>query len=124
MREMSVWMLGACLAILATPLAAGERLSAVEVTNYIKGKTTVGATASGFGFVLHVAGDGSLSLELERYGSYTGKWRVNEEGHFCTQYRDLRSGRERCQWFEKVGTEIKSYIVPTNEPTYWEIKKD
>ena len=67
------------------------------------GKTLVGSTANGGKVTMVLTSDGTAQLSGE--ANDAGSWRVSENG-YCTTWKKIRAGQERCFTARRNGTNI------------------
>ena len=74
-----------------------------EIQDQWVGKTLVGTSANGGKVTLMLRSDGSA--ELSGTANDSGTWRVSENG-YCTTWKRIRAGQERCFTARRSGTNI------------------
>jgi len=74
-----------------------------EIRDQWVGKTLVGTSANGGKVTLMLRSDGSA--ELSGAATDAGTWRVSENG-YCTTWKKIRAGQERCFTARRSGTNI------------------
>ena len=75
-----------------------------EIQDQWVGKTLIGTTANGAPVTMKLMVDGSASL-VAGSTSDSGTWRVSEIG-YCTTWKTIRSGQERCYTTRRTGTSV------------------
>jgi len=95
------------LTLLAPTLAQEQEVTPTVIQDTWMGKTLAGKTTSGEPVTLTLQADGTASLSAGSTND-TGTWRLSEQG-YCTTWKDIRSGRERCFTVRRVGTTTKVF---------------
>lgn len=96
--------------VLLAPMvvSAQERpLTPDEVKEKWVGKVAIGSTATGMPVELKLQPDGSASI-VAGNTSDTGTWRLPEQG-FCTTWKKIRAGQERCFTGVVQGSTVKVF---------------
>lgn len=78
-------------------------ISPKEIQDQWVGRTLVGTTANGGKVTMVLRSDGTA--ELSGAASDAGSWRVSEDG-YCTTWKKIRAGQERCFTARRSGTTI------------------
>jgi hypothetical protein len=100
--------IAALFATVLTPAYAQEQLvTPKEIQDTWVSKTLVGKTASGEAVTLRLQPDGTASVSAGSTND-TGAWRLSEQG-YCTTWKNLRSGQERCFTVRRVGATMKVF---------------
>jgi hypothetical protein len=75
-----------------------------EIQDAWVAKVLIGTTANGAPATLTLQPDGTASVAA---GSTTdvGTWRLSDQG-YCTTWKNIRSGQERCFTVRRVGTKM------------------
>ena len=99
----------AAVVLLAPVVAfAQERpLTPDEVKEKWVGKVAIGSTTTGTPVELRLLPDGSASV-VAGSTSDTGTWRPSQQG-FCTTWKKIRAGQERCFTGVVQGTTVKVF---------------
>src|ERR1041384_3387396 len=74
-----------------------------EIRDQWVGRTLVGTSANGGKVTLMLRSDGSA--DLSGAANDSGTWRVSENG-YCTTWKKIRAGQERCFTAHRSGTKI------------------
>ena len=90
---------------LTQALAQDGPVAAKEVQDTWVGKELTGTTASGARATMRLESDGKASVSAGNT-SDTGTWRVSESG-YCTTWKTIRAGQERCFTVVRAGTTLK-----------------
>lgn len=93
-----------CLLSASLAIAQEQAVTAKEIQDEWVGKTLVGATPSGAPVTMAFLANGTVSLTAGST-SDTGTWRVVENG-YCTTWKTIRAGQERCFTARRAGTKI------------------
>lgn len=93
--------------LLAPAFAQEQAVTAKEIQDTWVGKTLVGRTTGGAAATLKLHPDGTASVSAGSAND-SGTWRLSEEG-YCTTWRNIRSGQERCFTVRRVGTTMKVF---------------
>lgn len=102
----------ACIAALglfaSAAVGAQERpLTADDVKDRWVGKAAIGSTTAGMAVELRLLADGSAAI-VAGSTSDTGTWRLTPQG-FCTTWKIIRAGQERCFTGIVQGTAVKVF---------------
>jgi hypothetical protein len=96
----------ACLlaSVSGAGLAQEAPVTPKEIEDTWVGKTLVGTTAAGAPATLKLLSGGAAEVSA---GSTTdiGTWRLSDSG-YCTTWRTIRAGQERCFTARRAGTKI------------------
>jgi len=121
MSCMRILPIALCVCLVAPAFAQDEPVPPSEIKESWVGKTLVGATASGAPATLRLLPDGSASVSAGST-SDTGTWRVSEQG-YCTTWKNIRSGQERCFTVKRAGTKMTVFNLDGSVSGYFtEIK--
>lgn len=93
------------LAMVQHGLAQDGPVSGQEIQQGWVGKELTGTTAAGARVFLKLDADGNASLTAGNT-SDTGTWRAAENG-YCTSWRTIRAGQERCVTVTRSGSIFK-----------------
>lgn len=110
-RHAGLFALGAVLTGLAgcaTPPAAppsGTQLSAAEIRSTLVGNTGHGSSSKG-DFVIYVAPDGTQRVKTPNIAD-TGRWRLTDDGHWCSRWQRIRLNAEECSTVFRDGDTIR-----------------
>jgi hypothetical protein len=101
-RKYAALCLLACVA--GTGLAQEAPVTAKEIEDTWVGRTLIGTTARGAPATLKLMPGGTAAVSA---GSTTdiGTWRLSDGG-YCTTWRTIRAGQERCFTVRRAGTKI------------------
>ena len=100
--------IAALLPIMLAPAYAQEQaITPKEIQDTWVSKTLVGKTAGGATATLRLQPDGTASLSAGSTND-TGSWRLSEDG-YCTTWKNIRSGQERCFTVRRMGTTMKVF---------------
>jgi len=91
-----------CVWFVAPTFAQDQFVTGKEIQDTWVGKALVGTTANGAAVTMRLAADGSASLSVGST-SDSGTWRATEQG-YCTTWKNIRSGQERCFTVKRAGT--------------------
>ena len=91
-----------CLALNA--MAQDATISGKEIQESWVGKTLIGTTSGGAPVAMKLMADGTATLSVGRNYD-TGTWRIDENG-YCTTWKTIRAGQERCFTTRKAGTGV------------------
>ena len=101
--------LAAAVSLLVIPfsssLAQEAPVSAKEIQDSWVGKDLTGTTASGARAAMRLEADGKASVSAGNAND-TGTWRLSENG-YCTTWKTIRAGQERCFTVVKAGELFK-----------------
>ncbi len=93
------------LCVVVTPAYAEEQpVTPQEIQDTWVGRSLVGATPSGTPAVVRLQPDGSATVSAGSTND-TGSWRLSEQG-YCTTWKNVRAGQERCFTAKRSGTVI------------------
>jgi len=95
------------LALAAPAFAQDQVVTPREIQDAWVGKTLVGKTTGGAAVTLKLQSDGTASVSAGSTNDL-GTWRPSEEG-YCTTWRNIRSGQERCFTVRRIGTTMKVF---------------
>ena len=96
-----------CSIVLPVALAQEQAVTPKEIQDTWVSKTLVGRTAGGAAATLKLESDGTASVSAGATND-SGTWRVSDQG-YCTTWKNIRSGQERCFIARRVGTTIKVF---------------
>lgn len=100
--------IAAFLAVALVPAYAQEQpVTPKEIREAWVGKSLVGKTATGAPATLKLQADGTSSVSAGSTND-TGTWRLSEQG-YCTTWKTIRSGQERCFIVTRVGNAMKVF---------------
>ena len=103
--KQDTFALASLLCVIFMPANAQEQLvTPKEIQDTWVTKTLVGTTASGAPATLKLPPDGTAALATGAT-SDTGTWRLSEQG-YCTTWKNIRAGQERCFTVRRVGTKM------------------
>ncbi|ENO89094.1 MULTISPECIES: DUF995 domain-containing protein [Thauera] len=83
-------------------------LDAAKVRTLLSGNTATGTTASGSGFMIYNAPDGTTRGKSGN-SSDTGKWDVTADGQHCNHWTSWRGGERRCARLYEADGEIRYF---------------
>lgn len=86
-------------------LAQDGPVSAKEIQDTWVGKELTGTTANGAKATMRLEPDGRASVSAGNT-SDTGTWRMSEGG-YCTTWKTIRAGQERCFTVVRAGAAFK-----------------
>jgi hypothetical protein len=75
-----------------------------EIQDTWASKTLVGTTANGAPATLRLQPEGTASVAAGSAND-AGTWRLSEQG-YCTTWKNIRAGQERCFTVRRVGTKM------------------
>ena len=104
MMRSAVAVAGFCSSILITAYAQEQSVSPREIQDTWVGKTLIGTTGNGTPATLKLQTDGTASISAGSTND-AGTWRLSEQG-YCTTWKNIRSGQERCFSVRRVGAKI------------------
>ena len=104
-RKLVTW--AALISATSFAIAQDRPLTPRDVADSWVEKTAIGATGSGARVELRLKADGSASV-VAGSTSDTGTWRLSETG-FCTTWKTIRSGQERCFTGTIQGTAVRVF---------------
>ena len=90
---------------IAEAMAQDGPVAAKEIQDTWVGKELTGTTASGAKATMRLEPDGKASVSAGNT-SDTGTWRISESG-YCTTWKTIRAGQERCFTVVRAGTTFK-----------------
>ena len=97
-----------CVSILALSCLAAQAqeqpVTSREIQDTWVGKTLLGVTVSGAPVTMKLQSDGTATLSAGKTND-SGSWRASENG-YCTSWKSIRSGEERCFTARRAGTKI------------------
>jgi hypothetical protein len=93
--------------LFAPALAQEQAVTPKELQDTWVGRTLVGSTAGGAAATLKLQPDGTASVSAGATND-SGTWRLSEQG-YCTTWKNIRSGQERCFTVRRVGTTMKVF---------------
>jgi len=102
-RPMQLALALSALAAASTATAQETAVTPREIQDRWVGRTLIGATAKGGPVNLMLHPDGTA--ELSGSATDAGSWRVSETG-YCTTWKKIRAGEERCFTARRNGTTI------------------
>lgn len=96
----------ACLlaSVSGTGLAQEAPVTPKEIEDTWVGRTLVGTTAAGAPAMLKLMPGGVAAVSAGSTND-TGTWRLSDSG-YCTTWRTIRAGQERCFVVRRAGTKI------------------
>jgi len=83
-------------------------LDATKAKALLSGNTAAGTTASGSGFMIYNAPDGTMRGKSGA-SSDAGKWEVTTDGQHCNQWTTWRGGERRCARLYEVDGEVRYF---------------
>src|SRR5438552_3891122 len=96
------------LSVALVPAYAQEQpVTPKEIQDAWVGKSLVGKTAGGAPATLKLQADGTASVSAGSTND-TGTWRLSEQG-YCTTWKKIRSGQERCFTVTRAGNTMKVF---------------
>ncbi|MHB1372503.1 MAG: DUF995 domain-containing protein [Thauera sp.] len=102
-------LLGACASTEKELTDKGMKpLDAAKAQTLLSGNTATGTTASGNGFMIYNAPDGTMRGKSGN-SSDAGKWEVTTDGQHCNQWTTWRGGERRCARLYEVDGEIRYF---------------
>ncbi|HQR10285.1 MAG TPA: hypothetical protein PLW68_03060 [Casimicrobiaceae bacterium] len=84
--------------------AQEQQVSPREIEATWVGKTLAGTAASGAPVTMKLSADGAASISAGSTND-SGTWRLSENG-YCTTWRTIRSGQERCFTARRSGPKV------------------
>ena len=84
--------------------AQDQPIAPKEIQDSWVGKTLVGTTPNGAPATVKLQADNSASVSAGSTND-TGTWRLSEQG-YCTTWKTIRAGQERCFTVRRSGTKI------------------
>jgi len=93
--------------ILGPAYAQEQPVMPKEIQDTWVGKTLVGTTANGAPATVRLLPDGTASLAAGSTNDM-GTWRLSEQG-YCTTWKNIRAGQERCFTVRRVGTKMSVF---------------
>ena len=107
---MRIWVmrtlaLSVLVAACSSALAQDAPVSAKDIQDTWVGKNLTGTTASGAKAAMRLEADGKALVSAGNT-SDTGTWRLSDSG-YCTTWRTIRAGQERCFTVVKAGEAFK-----------------
>lgn len=87
--------------------AQEQPVVAKEIQETWTGKTLVGTTVNGAPTSMAFGADGNAQLSAGNTRD-SGTWRVSEQG-YCTTWKTIRAGQERCFTVRRVGGRMVVY---------------
>ncbi len=95
----------AFVAAVSVPAFAQEQpVAPKEIQDSWVGKVLIGTTANGASATLKLQPDGTASVAAGSTND-VGTWRLSDQG-YCTTWKNIRSGQERCFTVRRVGTKM------------------
>ena len=94
-------------AVLVPAYGQGQSVTPKEIQDAWVGKSLIGKTAGGAPATLKLQPDGTASVSAGSTND-TGTWRLSEQG-YCTTWKNIRSGQERCFTVTRAGTTMKVF---------------
>ncbi len=88
----------------ASAHAQEQQVTPKEIEATWVGKTLVGTAASGAPVTMKLSADGAASISAGSTND-SGTWRLSESG-YCTTWKTIRSGQERCFTARRSGTKV------------------
>ncbi|HRO37206.1 DUF995 domain-containing protein [Thauera sp.] len=102
-------LLGACASTEKELTDKGmQPVAAAKAQTLLSGNTTTGTTASGSGFMVYNAPDGTMRGKSGN-SSDTGTWEVTADGQHCNQWKTWRGGARQCARLYEVDGEIRYF---------------
>jgi hypothetical protein len=101
-RTLAAACLLACVA--GTGLAQEAPVTPKEIEDTWVGRTLIGTTAGGAPATLKLMPGGTAAVSAGSTND-TGTWRLSDGG-YCTTWRTIRAGQERCFTARRAGTKI------------------
>ena len=83
-------------------------LEAAKIRTLLSGNTAAGTTASGNGYMVFHAADGTMRGKSGN-SSDAGKWEVRPDGQFCNQWTTWRRAQQRCARLYEADGEIRYF---------------
>src|SRR5450432_202042 len=100
--------IAALFCVIFVPAYAEEQLvTPKEIQDTWVTKTLVGTTASGAPATLKLQPDGTASVAAGPTNDI-GTWHLSEQG-YCTTWKNIRAGQERCFTVRRVGTKMSVF---------------
>lgn len=97
--------IAAFFSVVFVPAYAQEQpVTPKEIQDDWVSKTLTGTTANGAPATLKLQPDGTASVAAGPTND-TGTWRLSEQG-YCTTWKKIRAGQERCFTVRRVGTKM------------------
>lgn len=83
-------------------------LESAKIRTLLSGNTAAGTTASGNGFMIFHATDGTMRGKSGNSRD-TGKWEITGDGQFCNQWSTWRGAERRCARLYEADGEIRYF---------------
>jgi hypothetical protein len=96
--------MGALYVLAFAAVAQDAPISGTEIQQTWVGKTLTGTTANGGTVTMKLMTDGTVTLSAGAIND-SGTWRTHEDG-YCTTWKTIRAGQERCFATRRSGTKI------------------
>ena len=94
-------------AVLSPAYAQEQAVTPKEIQDTWVSRPLVGKTARGAAATVRLQPDGTASVSAGSAND-TGTWRLSGEG-YCTTWKNIRSGQERCFTVRRVGATMKVF---------------
>jgi hypothetical protein len=91
-------------AVLLPAYAQEQPVTPKEIQDTWVTKILIGTTANGAPATLKLEPDGTASVTAGSINDM-GTWRLSDQG-YCTTWKNIRSGQERCFTVRRVGTKM------------------